>query len=163
MNNVHIFDKPGDGAALTQKLLFRQIWLYSNKRSIVSGLPLSQYVNTPFFFSCFAHILAKGMNKYPYYKFLAKNIALVSPSEHHLYDNDTEEQRTRYCSEVKTANWQPLYDLQEELKQEYKKVFPTTIGMMIGYKYSPEEVMARVGLMNKKFFEKLVQGESNSK
>jgi len=155
MGNVHIFEKQGRGALLTQTMIFKQLWLYSNKRSFVSGLYLRDYMNTPYFYNCFAHILAKGINKYPHYKFLARNIALLTPAEHSLFDQGTEEQREKYCDEVKSANWQPLYDLRDELKQEYDKVFPTTIGMMIGYKYSPEEVMAKVGLMNKKFFEEL--------
>jgi hypothetical protein len=156
MSNVPIFENPR-GAHITQMAIFKQIWMTSSRRSFVSGLFLREYMGTDLFLNCFAHVLAKGMNQYPYFKYYAKNIVLLTPGEHSLLDHGTEEARISYALDVKSANWQRLYDLREELKKEYKKVFPTTRGLIIGYKYSPEEVVAKVGLLNKKFFESQIK------
>lgn len=152
MSNVPILEGPGAGARLTQVALFKQIWLFSDKRSFVSGLFLREYMNTDLFFNCFAHVLPKAQNKYPYFKYYAKNIRLVTPGEHGLFDQGTEKERKTYAKEVETADWQPLYDLRDELKEEYKKYFPSTRGLLIGYKYSPEEVFQIIGQLNRQFW-----------
>ena len=146
---------PGQGQAIMQTAIFKQIWMHSNKRSMVSGLFLREFERTDLFFNCFAHVLAKGQNQYPYFKWYAKNIVLLSPGEHSLLDQGTEEARISYALDVKSADWRPLYDLREELKKEYKKVFPTTRGMLIGYKYSVEEQVAKIGSRNEKYFKEL--------
>lgn len=153
MSNNIIY--PGQGAHLTQTLIFKQIWQMSNKKSFVSGLFLRSYVNTDFFPNCFAHVLPKGQNQYPYFKYYAKNIVLLTPGEHGLLDQGTEEARISYALDVKSANWQPLYDLRKDLEMEYKRAFPTRRGLVIGYKYSAAEQMAKIGLMNKRYFESL--------
>jgi hypothetical protein len=158
MSNVILFEKEGMGQHLTQTIIFKQVWMRSNKKSLVSGLFLREFMSTDLAFNCFAHVLAKGLNQYPYFKYYAKNIVLLSPGEHALLDQGTEEARISYALDVKSANWQPLYDLREELKVEYKKVFPTRRGLIIGYKYSPAEQMAKIGLLNKKFFEAQKKG-----
>lgn len=163
MSNIPIFEQPGAGAHITQIALFKQVWIMSNKRSFVSGLFLREFINTDFFLNCFAHVLAKGMNQYPYFKYYAKNIVLVTPGEHALWDQGTEEARINYTLDVKSANWQPLCDLREELKEEYKKYFPTRRGLIIGYKYSPEEVIRIVGRLNKKYWESLLPDKTNKK
>ena len=111
------------------------------------------------FYNCFAHVLSKAQNKYPYFKYYAKNIVLLTPGEHALLDQGTEEARISYALDVKSANWQPLYDLREELEKEYKKVFPTTRGIIIGYKYTPAEQLAKIGNLNEKFFKELREGK----
>ncbi len=143
---------PGQGAHLTKTMIFKEIWDRSDKRSMVSGLFLRNYARTDLFFNCFAHVLAKGLNKYPYFKYYAKNIVLLTPGEHALLDQGTEEARISYALDHKGADWGPLYKLRDELEKEYKKVFPTTKGMLIGYKYSPAEQMAKVGNLNQKYF-----------
>ena len=148
---------PGQGVQLLQTAIFKEIWIHSNKKSMVSGLFLREFQQSPFFYNCFAHVLAKGQNQYPYFKHYAKNIVLLTPGEHALLDQGTEEARISYALDVKSANWQPLYDLREELKKEYKKVFPTTRGILIGYKYSPLEQVAKIGPRNEKFFKELAK------
>jgi hypothetical protein len=149
----------GSGAHLTQVMLFKQFWLMSNKKSFVSGLFLRDYLNTALFLNCFAHVLAKAPNKYPYFKHYARNIVLLTPGEHALWDQGTEEARISYALEVEaatggksTADWAKLKALEEDLKVEYKKVFPTTIGIIIGFKYTPEEVFSKIGELNKKYW-----------
>lgn len=146
---------PGQGAQVTQTMIFKQIWIHSNKKSMVSGLFLREFMHTDLFFNCFSHVLAKGQGQYPYFKYYAKNIVLLTPGEHALLDQGTEEARISYALDVKSADWRPLYELRDELKKEYKKVFPTTRGMIIGYKYSPTEQMAKIGNLNEKFFKSL--------
>jgi hypothetical protein len=137
-----------------QTEIFRQIWEHSNRRSFVSDLSLIRYANTSMFPSCFAHVLAKGQNKYPKFKFYAKNIVLLIPIEHHLLDSGSEKERQHYANGGE-IDWQPLYDLREELIQEYEREFPRNIGTYIGYKYSQEEVDAKVDALNKKYFDGL--------
>jgi hypothetical protein len=143
-----------------QTAIFKQIWMHSNKRSMVSGLFLREFERTNLFFNCFAHVLAKGQNQYPYFKWYAKNIVLLTPGEHSLLDQGTEEARISYALDVKSADWGPLYDLRDELKKEYKKVFPTTRGILIGYKYSPLEQTAKIGNLNEKFFKDLAKARA---
>lgn len=157
MAEGHIIE--GQGSKLTQVMLFKQIWLMSNKKSFVSGIFLRDYFGTDLFLNLFAHVLPKAENKYPYFKYYARNIVLLSPGEHALWDQGTEEARISYALEVEertggksTADWAKLKALEEDLKAEYKKVFPTTIGMIIGVKYTPEEVFAKIGELNKKYW-----------
>ena len=160
MSNVILFDKPGMGQHLTQQIIFKQLWMRSNKKSFVSDLFLRKYMATELALNCFAHVLAKGLNQYPYFKYYARNIVLLTPGEHALLDQGTEEARISYALDVKSADWQRLYDLREDLKEEYKKVFPTRRGLVIGYKYSPEEVMVKIGHLNQKYFESLLKEKS---
>lgn len=152
MANVHIFEQPGRGAEITQLAIFKQLWITSNRRSFVSGLFLRDFINTDLFLNCFAHVLPKAANKYPYFKYYAKNIVLLTPGEHSLWDNGTEEARISYSLDVKTANWQRLKDREQELKEEYQKYFPSRRGLIIGYKYSPDEIIQVIGELNRRWF-----------
>lgn len=153
---------PGKGAKQTEKILFERIWMRSGKRSEISGLHLRQYRGKDMWYSCFAHILAKGQNKYHHFKFLAANIMLMDPHEHHLYDHGTEEQRISYALDLEqktkgrgTADWQKLKDRKEELEKLYEKHFPSTFSGILNYKYSPDEVFKVVGELNRIYFEAL--------
>jgi hypothetical protein len=152
----------GEIEAETEAGLFRQIWLMSNKRSFLSGLFLRDYFNTPQFPSIFAHILPKGQNQYPHFRLYAKNIRLLTPNEHHLLDNGTEEERISYSKKVKTADWGRIRALEKELKKEYKKHFPTTVGLIIGYKHTPSEVHQKISKMNRKYFTSLLPSSGTS-
>ena len=152
----------GDVTRITQIMLFKQIWLLSNKRSYLTGIFLREYFGTDLFLNLFAHVLPKAQNKYPLFKHYARNIVLLSPGEHGLWDQGTEEARIAYSLEIEAAtggrakaDWDKLKALEASLKEEYKKVFPTTIGMIIGVKYSPEEVAAKTGKLNRQYWEEL--------
>jgi len=95
-------------------------------------------------------------------KYYYKNIVLMTPLEHHLYDFGTEEQRIHYALELEekskgkvTADWQALKDLEDELKVEYRKYFPTTRGLMVGQKYNLTEQQMIVGMLNERYMESL--------
>ena len=158
----NIYTGPGQGARLTQVALFKQIWIRSDKRSYITGLHLRKFQDTPLFFNCFMHVLAKGQNQYPRFKYLAANIILATPAEHSLFDQATEEARISYALDIEertggaqTAEWDKLKALEEKLKKLYKEKFPHTYGNIIGYKYSPDEEMAIVGNLNKQYFDAL--------
>jgi hypothetical protein len=154
--------QPGDGFIMTQKLIFHELWNRLPRKSFISGLFLRDFANTELFYSCFAHVLAKGLNKYPYFLLYAKNIVLLTPQEHHFLDHGTADQRIKYSLGLEEmtggkqkADWAKLEALAEELKKEYNENFQTTKGLIIGYKYSPEEVFEVIGRLNKKYFESL--------
>jgi hypothetical protein len=138
--------------AFSQGVLFKQLWIMSNRRSFLSGLWLRDHVGGPQFPAMFAHMLPKGQNQYPHFGLYVKNVRLLTPTEHGLLDQGTEEERIAYSKEVKTADWSRITDLQEELKEEYKKYFPATYSGIINYKYSPEEVGEILGKINREFW-----------
>ena len=155
-----IYTGPGQGARLTQIALFKEIWIHSNKRSFITGMHLRGYMNTPYFLNIFAHTLSKAQNQYPHFKYLAQGISLLSPVEHTLWDQGTEEKRIAYALDIEertggkaTADWGKLKDKAEEMKKLYKKKFPSTRNGILQYRYSPEEIMAVVGNLNKRYFE----------
>lgn len=158
-NKMIIPPKPSEFAELQ---LFKYIWHKSNKRSFISGLVLRDFEGTDLWHNMFMHVLPKGQNKYPHFKYYGRNIILGTPNEHHLLDNGTEDQRISYALDVEeksggknTADWAKVKALEEELKLEYKKNFPTTKGILIGYKYTIWDVQEIVGKLNKVFFDNL--------
>jgi len=153
---------PGKGAKQTEVALFKMLWMRSNKRSFISGLHLRQYQGTEMWYSCFAHVLSKAQNKYPHFRFLAANLVILDPIEHHYFDNGSEEQRIAYSLDLEqktkgkgTADWSKLKAREEELKKLYGKHFPSTFSGILNYRYSPDEVIKVVGELNKQFFEAL--------
>ena len=141
--------------AESESVLFRQLWLMSTRKSYLSGLWLRDWINTPQFPSLFAHILPKRQNKFPHFRLYAKNIRLLTPDEHFLWDHSSEDQRISYSKEVKTADWSKIWALRDELEGEYRKYFPSTVKGIINYKYSPEEEFHILGNLNKEFWTKL--------
>ena len=155
-------ENTGKGSQVTQLAIFKQIWILSSKQSFVSGLYLRDFMKTDLFLNCFAHVLPKAKNKYPYFKYYAGNIVLLTPGEHSLWDHGTEEARISYSLDLKEQSggriepdWEKLKAREGELIKLYKKKFPTTRGLIIGYKYSPEEVIKVVGKLNREFFKAL--------
>lgn len=144
---------------LTQ--IINKIWVYSDKRSFISGLPLSKYELSDMFHNMFAHVLAKGQNKYPYFKLLAENIILVSPREHTILDHGSKGQQLLYSKEIRDkfngrykVDWGKLDHKKEELLDLYNELFPETkFGSIM--KYSEEEVMEIVLPRNELFFNNL--------
>jgi hypothetical protein len=160
--NIEDFPLPGP-SKITEAMLFRIIWNVRSQRSFITGTWL-RYIQPghPLWFSLFAHVLAKGQNKYPYFRHYAKNIIILHPKEHFLYDFGTEEQRIAYALDIEeksggknTCDWNKLHELEEELKEEYRHCFPSHKGLLIGIKYSIYEVQKIIGPLNKSFFDSL--------
>lgn len=61
----------------------------------------------------FHHVLAKG--KYPAFRRYKKNIIIITDDEHTDWHERKEELRTR-------PEWQWVFELEEELKQEYEQL-----------------------------------------
>ena len=104
-----------------QQDIFFQIWESQPHISFISKINILEPLA-----SVFVHVLAKGMNKYYKFKLYRPNIVLMTPEEHHLYDNGSEEQREEYAHKMLTehnvvVNWDKLYRLAESLKDTYKK------------------------------------------
>lgn len=97
-------------------LIFKQIWEESNKKCQLTDAPLEWIIPmSSYWFSCFAHILAKG--KYPLMKYDADNIMLVHPQVHFLLDNGTHEQREKYIGADGMEIWNSKRDI---LLEKYK-------------------------------------------
>jgi len=107
--------------------VFHQIWQDREHVSFISGLPLDHLEGQDLWYSIFAHVLAKGQNKYPKFKLYPKNIQMITPYEHHIFDNGTVEDEqeyyiTMYRKHGIFVDWNKLRALAEELKQEYKSL-----------------------------------------
>lgn len=107
-----------------EKELYSIIWNERPHKSYLSKRPLNFEEGSSFYFSCFAHILAKGKAKYPRFKLYSANIVLLHPEEHTLLDQGSEAQRQKYALKY-GCNWSKIYALRDELKAKYKTLFPT--------------------------------------
>lgn len=104
----------GDGNNEEQGLLelFQEIWNERPHFSEISPLtPIRE-----FSIHCFAHILSKG--SHPSFTYYKPNIALVTPEEHDLYDNQT-------GKVLNNPMWRPFFEKKQLLKEEYNKLFKT--------------------------------------
>ncbi len=104
-----------------EKALFEQIWAERRPFSYLTGLPLTQHYHSAKRVNMFAHILAKG--KYPRYRLKKENIVLLTPYEHWLFDQGTEEQREKYAQKIRSqgheCSWDQLFDLKQQMKRKY--------------------------------------------
>jgi hypothetical protein len=100
--------------------LFEAIWSTRKHVSFISNQPLDMYRGTDLWYNLFAHVLEKAQNRYPKFKLYDKNIVLLTPREHDLYDKGTAEQRAKYAEET-GADWNKLFELRKELIEEYGK------------------------------------------
>jgi DNA-directed RNA polymerase subunit RPC12/RpoP len=102
-----------------EKVMFEMIWNEREHKSFLTEQSLEGYFGHESWFALFAHVLSKAQNKYPKFKLYKKNIVLLTPFEHHLLDHGTEKQREDYAKEY-NCDWNKIYKLKEELKNEYK-------------------------------------------
>lgn len=90
--------------------LFTSIWHTRKHESFISGKKLHEF-NVSFF----AHVLSK--KQHPKLRLFDRNIVLLTPEEHTLYDQGTEDLREKYAQRT-GADWSKLYKLKEELLNE---------------------------------------------
>jgi hypothetical protein len=89
-------------------ILFKAIWTTRKHKSFVSGEDLGSD-GYPYHF---AHVLPKG--KYPDFRLLDRNIVLLTREEHTEWDQGIR-------STLRTMKeWNKMFELEEQLKQEYK-------------------------------------------
>ena len=103
-----------------EKKMFQEIWKTREHISFLSRKGLNVYDGTKFWYSCFAHVLPKG--KYPKLKINPENIVLLTPEEHRLLDQGTEDQRKKYQQENYYADWDKIFKLKDKLKLKYKNL-----------------------------------------
>jgi len=135
---------------------FKTLWHYMDHRSYLSGVYLRDFFNTPYFLNMFAHVLPKDKGKFPHFKYYLRNIILLTPGEHVLLDQGTEDQRISYSKTVKTADWGKIDILRKDLLSEYNAVFPKMSGIMI-MRYKEEEVRDVIRKLNGIFVGLLLQ------
>ena len=100
--------------------LFLLLYKNGTKKSYLSGKKIMspESRGMSLFVGQFAHVLAKGKNKYPYFKMYSENIIQLTNEEHLLLDNGTEDQRKKYGLE-NNCDWSKVYELRDKLKEEY--------------------------------------------
>lgn len=98
----------------TEMGMFQHIYRRRPHLSFISRTPITTFrpIN-------FLHVLPKGLNKYPQFRFNPDNIVLGTPYEHFLFDQGSEHLREKYGHD-----WTPLYELADKLKLEYAELFP---------------------------------------
>ena len=111
-----------DFGVKSESELYKEIWYSREHKSFLSGKPLNIEEGTSFWFNIFAHALAKGKAKYPKFKLYSKNIILLTPQEHNLLDFCSSDDREDYAKR-NGCDWKKVYDIQEELKSEYKEKY----------------------------------------
>lgn len=85
--------------------LFKQIW--EERAHFSQVTPDQEIYYDPW---CFAHVLSKGAS--PKFKLLRENIVLMTPQQHDVFDN-----RTDQAKESELFEW--VFELRELLKQFY--------------------------------------------
>jgi len=133
---------------------FRTLWTFMEKRSYLSNLFLRDFYAGPYFLNCFAHVLNK--KDWPHFRYYLGNIVLLTPGEHALLDQGTIEQRESYAKTVKMADWTRIALLRDKLKSEYQALFPTKRGLIIGMRYSNDEVRVVIRKLNAIFLNTLL-------
>ena len=101
-----------------QKTLFAQVYVAQNGKCWLTGSKLDIARATA---TMFPHILSKGA--YPKFKLYSKNVRFIAEERFHiLYDcnsrEDLEKEYPQYLDKI-----QEWYDLKDELKAEYNKLF----------------------------------------
>jgi len=91
--------------------VFREIWDERERKSEVSKTNLGNIMSVFFM----AHILRKS--QYPKMRLDKRNIKLMRPDEHHMWDNHKEEL-------VGLERWDKIFALEKELIEEYKLLYP---------------------------------------
>lgn len=140
-----------------QLVLFKTLWDRIPQRSFVSGLWLRVYANTSLWPDCFLYVLPT--DKYKYFKYFFGNIILCTPGERGLWMQGSEEERIQYSLSIEeqsrgkaTADWKAVKELEEDLIKQYKKSFPSTWGMFVGYQYNLKEQAQIIGRLNSEFW-----------
>ena len=109
--------KAYDFGFLSQPELFKHVYFIHKKPVIcpVSGRDITDCMNGPIghWVKHFAHILPKG--KYTYWKLNPRNILILHPEVHDIFDQGTQDDRDKYPD----WNWHWLDVTVEIAKKEY--------------------------------------------
>jgi hypothetical protein len=97
--------------------MFKEIYEERDLVSFLTGAPIPSFDLQERTLNLFAHVLSK--KNYPKFRLYKKNIVLLTAEEHHLFDHGNSDQRKNYAQRTPNCDWEKLYKLKEELKQEY--------------------------------------------
>jgi len=100
--------------------MFDEIFSERPHVSQLSGKPIGHFKGTDFYPNLFAHVLPKG--QYKHYRLNKQNIILLTPYEHILLDQGSEENRAKY-GEENDCDWSWIYELKVKLREEYRSKF----------------------------------------
>ena len=92
-------------------LIFKVILLKRGAKSEISG----EFISHPSPIN-FAHLLAKGTNKYPLFKLREDNICIMTADEHQSFDFGRHEKLK------KDPRWNWVFEKIESLKEEYMQL-----------------------------------------
>lgn len=120
---------------MTERLLFIKMAEQALENnmfvSFVSNKPLQAFLNTPKFYSCFAHVIPKkGHTRLNFentgqrtrlLKLNSDNIVLLTPYEHFLYDHGNSDLIAKYEKE-NNVSFNKLYKLKEALIEQIKEL-----------------------------------------
>lgn len=140
---------------------FKTLWSYMDHRSYLSGLYLRDFYAGPYHLNMFAHVLPKAKNKFPHFRYYMRNIILLTPSEHALLDEGTQEQRESYSKLVPEADWDRIDKLRADLLSEHNSLFPKMQGIII-MRYNKDDVRVVIRKLNAIFLSKIIAGEVRS-
>ncbi len=93
-----------------EKAVFESIWKERPHACQVCGVVITDCTPTNF-----AHVLPKAQNKYPKFKLNKQNILIACPLCHHNWDVK------RWITEL-MPKWKWVFELEESLKEQYKKL-----------------------------------------
>jgi hypothetical protein len=104
-----------DGEDLKQKLTFAKAYYHQKGKLFLTGhyIPLE---NTTA--SNYSHVLRKG--HYEWFRFYFKNIVLLTPDQHFLFDNMTEEGLRQRRHDFPQEDWDSLFWQEKELIRDYE-------------------------------------------
>jgi hypothetical protein len=95
--------------------IFKDIWESLKpieRKSFITGKVLRDNINARAWY--FSHVLPKGKNKYPMFKYYKKNIVLKEFEEHELWEHHQYKLKD-------LPSWNHVFELKEELIQEYSE------------------------------------------
>ena len=101
--------------ATGERTLFEAIWATRAHVSFLDGKPLGDDAYAWYF----AHVLRKAKGHYPKFKLYDKNIILLTRSQHDLFDQNV---RNPELLIAKDSRWQKVFDLRDQLLEEYGKL-----------------------------------------
>lgn len=81
----------------------------------------------------FIHVLAKGLNQYPLFKKYKKNIVLGTETQHTNWDKGEREELR------KKPEWNKMFTLEQELKEEYDLLLIKLKGPLKHMKINPAD------------------------
>jgi hypothetical protein len=92
--------------------MFLEIWSERPHESFINGEPIHN-----FDVSCMAHVLGKAQNRFPKFKLYKPCVVIVTRAQHDAWDFGSREDLK------KLPEWDKMFELEEKLKQEYKKLY----------------------------------------